>query len=191
MPLITQQINFDVLSTQKANLFTPTTPNALRKNFFDDLKNFPDMPIQVMQKYFMQSPNKIEEPGRNIYREGYQKYGAILRHIAKLREKNLLIITPNQDAKVLNDLAQNILKDFQNAGAYILQPKDAENGIIIDMLHPIMNFGVKLNFSELRGVIESFHVTDIFLDDLMNFNANEIKFLESCGTTVKNFEWRR
>ena len=188
LPLAVKPINFDVLSTQKANLFTSTTPHALRKNFFNDLKNFPDMPIQVMQKYFVENPNKIEEPGRNIYREGYQKYAAILQHIAKLRGKNLMLITPINDAKILNNLIQDVAKNFKGVGIYLLQLRDKGNALLIDILHPFMKFDVKMNLLELRGLIENFHLNDILLDNQIKFNAESIKFLESNGTTIKNFD---
>ena len=47
-----QQVSFEVLPRHNPCFITPSIPDSRRANFFKDLKNFPHLPIAVMQKYF-------------------------------------------------------------------------------------------------------------------------------------------
>ena len=176
-----QPVSFDVLPIFNPCFLSSSIPDDNRQNFFNDLKNFPHMAIAIMQKYFQQ---RYHRSGRSTQENAIQKYAAILQRFAKLREKNLLVMTPTNDSNALNKIAQN----FKESGVYVLQLQNAGQAIFIDARHQFIRFNVQTNLENLRGLIESFHVTDIFLDRQINFNEGEIKFLESCGTTVKNFE---
>lgn len=182
-----QGVSFDVLIKHNLCFITSLTPDSRRQNFFEDLKNFPNLPVAVMQKYFYQNPNKVDNSGRNVLQEAVQKYGEILQHLAKLREKNLLTITPPLDQNALNNLAQNILGDVKDSGVYLLQLDEKGNALFLDSLHPVLKFNVQANLENLRELIKSFHVTDILLDNQIEFNSDAIKFLEDSGTVVKSF----
>lgn len=177
--LIKQAVSFDVLPMNNPAYLNSVIPDARRADFFNDLKNFPNLPIAVMQKYFYQNPNKVDKSGRNLNQETLQKYSEILRHISKLREKNLLFITPMLDNETINKIPRD-----KDSGFYILQLTSENQATLIDRLHPFMKFGID-NFKNLRWLIKSFHITKIFIDIKINFGADGIKFLEDSGVKVE------
>ena len=77
---------------------------------------------------------------------------------------------------------------MNEGNVYVLQLQNAGQAIFIDARRQFIRFNVQTNFENLRGLIESFHVTNIFLDRQIEFGEDDIKFFESCGTTLKNFE---
>ena len=87
----------------------------------------------------------------------------------------------------LNNLAQNILRDIKDSGEYLLQLADNVTAFFMDMLHPVIRFNVPMNFNNLNALIENFHVTDILIDERIDFGADNIKFFENSGVTLKKF----
>ena len=174
--LINRSVSFDVVPMCNPHSLASSVPDDNRQNFFDDIKKFPD--IAVMQKYFNQPRHKS---GRSANDKAFQKYMAILQNLATLREKNLLFITPP-----INDDTLNKIPRDKDSGFYILQLTAENQATFIDDLHPFMKFGIA-NFENLREIINSFHITEIFIDGKINFGADGIKFLESSGATIKNF----
>ena len=181
--LIKQAVNFDVVPMFNPHALTSSIPDTNRQNFFDDLKNFPHLSVAVMQKYFHQNPNKIDISNRTLIAESVQKYSAILKYFATLREKNLMFITP----PINDDTLSKIPRD-KDSGFYILQMTAKNQAILIDGLHPFIRFTISTNFENLREIIKSFHITEILLDEQINFNAEGIKFLESCGAKVEKLK---
>lgn len=183
-----QRVSFDVVAVHNPHALTSSVPDDRRNNFFDDLKKFPHLSISVMQKYFNQPP---KSSGRNKRAEAMQKYGAIIRHLANLREKNILLITLTMDNNIRNILTQNILRDFKDSGVYSLQMLNDTKLNFVDCLHPIINYTVPANLENMAVLLKSFHITEIFIDGQINFNEGSKKFLEDSGLPIRKFEWRR
>ena len=162
--------------------------NDNRKNFFDDLKKFPNQSVTIMQKYFNQPP---KSSGRNKRAEAMQKYENILQHIANLRTKNLLLITSTIDDNIRNNLTQNILRDFKGSGVYSLQMLKDGKINFVDCLHPIINYNVAASLENMKALLKNFHITEIFIDVRITFSEGSKKFLESSGLPIRKFEWRR
>ena len=186
-----QRINFDVIPTTNPCFLTSSIPDDRRQNFFDDLKTYSDVPVAIMQKYFQQNPNKIVADGRNLKFEAKQKFDKILRNIAKLREKNLLFITTTLNQNVINMITQNVSRNFKESGSYILQATNDENFIFVDCLHTLINLKAKASIGNLRGLVNEFHITDIFVDEQIKSGAVIKIFLENCSVPVKNFEIKK
>lgn len=186
--LARQRVNFDVLPAHNPCFITSAVPDERRQNFFDDLKNFPNQSVAIIQKYFQQPP---KSSGRNVNVEAMQKYGAIILHLANLRAKNILLITLTMDNNIRNILAQNILRDFKDSGVYSLQMLNDNKLNFVDCLHPIINYTVPANLENMAVLLKSFHITEIFIDGQINFNEGSKKFLEDSGLPIRKFEWRR
>ena len=181
-----QQVSFDVLPRHNPCFLTPSIPDSRRANFFTYLKNFPHLPIAVMQKYFLQNPDKVTG-GRNLNQEAMQKYAAILNHLAKLRKSNLLLMTRPLDAKVLMNLAQDVLRNFKDSGVYNLQIQPGKI-LFVDCLHMPINFTIPASFDNMQALFRNFNITEIFIDGSLNFGDDSIKFLIGCGLPLKKFE---
>lgn len=186
--LVTRQVPFDVLPTNNPCFLTSSIPDDRRQNFFDDVKIYSDVPVAVMQKYFQQSPQKVNTSGRNAKLEAKQKFDTILRHIAKLRDKNFLFITSTIDEKIIRTLEKKFLSNFKDSGGYILQiPKDG-NLIFVDCLHSLIKLNAKASFENLHGILKEFHITNIFVDKRINFSAATKNFLTNCNVPIQDFE---
>ena len=183
-----QRVSFDVLPAHNPCFITPSIPDNRRQDFFRDLKNFPHLPIAVMQKYFHQNPNKVVPSGRNLKVEATQKFDAILRQFAKRREKNILFITPILNGNVINNFVEKILRDFKGSGGYIFQPQGGGKFILVDAFHPIIRLSGEMKLNSLRDLIENFHVTNIFVDRQINLSDGLKNFLENRNLPVKSFE---
>ena len=186
--LVTRQVPFDVLPTNNTCFLTSSIPDDRRQNFFDDLKTYSKVPVAVMQKYFQQSSQKVNASGRNAKLEAKQKFDTILRHLAKLRDKNFLFITSTIDEKIIRTLEKKFLSNFKDSGGYILQiPKDG-NLIFVDCLHLLIKLNAKASFENLRGILKEFHITNIFVDKRIKFSAETKNFLTNCNLPIQNFE---
>lgn len=186
--LARQRINFDVVPSTNSSFLTSSPADDNRKNFFDDLKKFPNQSVTIMQKYFNQPP---KSSGRNKRAEAMQKYENILQHIANLRTKNLLLITSTIDDNIRNNLTQNILRDFKGSGVYSLQMLKDGKINFVDCLHPIINYNVAASLENMKALLKNFHITEIFIDVRITFSEGSKKFLESSGLPIRKFEWRR
>ena len=182
-----QQVSFDVLPRHNPCFLTPSIPDSRRANFFKDLKNFPHLPIAVMQKYFMQNPQKVVPDGRNLHQEAMNKYGAILRYINEHRNSNLLLITPTVDKYFSEFLTEDILKNFKDSGVYVIQMTGDGQIIFVDARHGVINFKVPANFGNIQGLLKDFHITEIFVDERLNFDEGSMNWLVEQGLTIQIF----
>ena len=183
-----QLVSFDVMPIFNPCFMTSITPDARRKDFFDDIKNYPNHSVDIMQHYFYQNPNGVSVEGRNLQAETIQKYIAVNQHLAKLREKNVLLIAPPLTMDLIKFLAENILENFGDSGDYILQIPSEGNFTFVDALHPVINYNVTSSLESLKELVKNFNITDIFLERHMPLDEEIIEFLNRGEFTLNDFE---
>ena len=182
-----QLVSFDVMPIFNPCFLTSIPPDARRKNFFDDIKNYPNHSVDIMQHYFYQNPNGVVQEGRSLGAESMQKYIAVSQHLAKLREKNILFVTSILNMNVAKTLAQKTFENFGDSGSYILHLQDDGKFMFLDALHPVIGYNVASSFETVQAVLQDFHITDIFVERHMQLREESIKFLSYGGFTLKGF----
>ena len=180
--------SFDVMPTYNPCFLTSIPPDARRQSFFDDIKKFPNMSVAVMKKYFYENPNGVGVEGRNLNAEAMQKYIAINQHLAKLREKNILFITPVLNMNIARFLAENTFEKFENSGCYIIHLPSDEPSSFMDALSPVINYNVESSMESMQTLLKDFHITDIFIEINMTLNEDILEFLDRGDFTLNDFE---
>ena len=185
--MTTQPVNFDVVAATNPSFLIPSVPDDRREKFFEDVKNFPDATVAVMQKYFFENPQQVSTSGRNIQSEIFEKYLAIVQHVAACRERNVLFITPLPIEKLAGVFQQNFLNGNEDTGVYVLHAGgDSLN--LTDFLHPTWSYSIQPSAESLQGTFQDFHITEIFIDRQLVMDEGSINFLANCGLLVQTFE---
>lgn len=181
-------VSFDVVPMFNPCFLTSIPPDARRQNFFNDIKKYPNKSVAVMKKYFQENPNGVVEEGRNLGAEAMQKYFAVTQHLAKLREKNILFITPFLNMEIARFLAESTLENLQNSGSYILHIQGDGQASLTDALHPVINYNVDSSLESMQTLIKNFNITDIFLERHLQLDEDFIDFLNCGDFTLNDFE---
>ena len=100
----------------------------------------------------------------------------------KLHESLILFFV-----NLLNVFVENISRNFKGSGGYILQTQGDGKFILVDAFQPIIRLGGEMNLENLRGILNEFHITDIFVDSQINLGDALKKFIDDCGVPVRAF----
>ncbi|MBQ7475880.1 MAG: Coenzyme F420 hydrogenase/dehydrogenase, beta subunit C-terminal domain [Selenomonadaceae bacterium] len=186
--MVTQQISFDIVMQTNPMFLTSSIPDDRRQKFFDDVKNFPNVPIAVMKKYFFESPQQISTSGRNFQLEVVEKYVAILQHLAARREKNFLLITSTLNGDLFGAIQKNFLNGDEEIGVYVLHSQVGDRIEFFDCLHPNLSYTVMPSVENLLKTFKDFHITEIFIDRQLPMDEGSKNFLANCGLPIRTFE---
>ena len=176
--LIKRQVAFPNAIMKNRAFVMAFSADPRREIFFNELANGADK-VAVMQKYFYQDDSsirrKINEYNNRALSKIYQELAAQIRQ--KFKENILFVgVSP-----------QNLEKDFQNCGVYILQ--FVEGKIICLETFSLLALALREEPAALSDFVNKINVTEIYVGEPLKVESPVVsEWLKTCELPVQTLD---